>query len=203
MYRNIGIFSAILLSLFATYYVTIHKTIHPSEGCSAKIGVVDIESILESPKKKLHVQLDSIVKKYHEEFKGYEVALRAENQILLDQKKDLKTKSDAVQQNWAQRKKAFDVRVLETQKNAEQRRHVLSKAHQTILDKMHNTLLELIQEEGRKQGMDLVISSHQAIYWRLSLNLTPVIQDRLVDVLMEQSFDLEQAQEEVRKSEAL
>lgn len=203
IYKNIGIFLAILLGLCVGYYTIMRDDVHPLEGATAKIGIVDIEVILAAPKKKLHEQLDGIVQKYHEEFKGYEIALRAESQELVEQQKNLKDASMAVQQDWAQRKNAFDARVLETQKNAEQRRHILSKAHQNILDKIHNTLLELIQEEGRKQEMDLMISAQQAIYWRSSLNLTPIIQARLVDILMKQSFDLVQEQVAVMKSEAL
>ncbi len=169
----------------------------------AKVGVVDIDAILAEPKGKLNAQLDAIIKKYHAEFKGYETEFRTEHESLADQKKNIKTAPINVQKEWAQRKDIFEARVLATQKTAEKCRDTLSRAHQQVLEKMHGLLFELIQAEGRKRDMDLVVPTGQTIYWRSTLDLTAAIHEKLAQELATASFDLEKATADVRQSETL
>lgn len=144
-----------------------------------RIGVVDLDQITDPVMQKLRLQVEALLKKYHAEFFAYEQKLRAENQELVEGQKKLDPQDSKVHDAFNQRKNAFEQKVLDVQRKAENRRQRLSQQHKKVSDDFRHLLVSVIKEVRLAQKLDVVMSQSVILDWDAALDITAFVQEKL------------------------
>ena len=123
------------------------------------IMVVDFQSVVRNSDAahSVHEQIDRLRQSYQEEFGQIEEELRAlETQLTED-------RSRLSAEEFAQRRRSFEQRVTEAQREAQVRRATLDGAFNAAMDEVRGTLLEVIADLARNEEVDIVLSRSQVV----------------------------------------
>jgi outer membrane protein len=139
------------------------------------IAVVDVQALLTKSDAAISVekQIDDYKDIFVKEISKQEQELRDLEKSLGEQRKSLSN------DDFANKAKAFEEKLIETRKSAEQKRRAFDKASAKALDTLRETLYSVVQELAREKGFTLVISKQNVIVGEQSIDLTEETMERL------------------------
>ena len=123
------------------------------------IMVVDFQSVVRNSDaaRSIHDQIDRLRQGYQEEFGQIEEELRALEAQLTEDRARLTA------EQFAQRRRSFEQRVTDAQREAQTRRANLDEAFNAAMDEVRTTLLEVIADLARNEQVDIVLSRSQVV----------------------------------------
>lgn len=126
---------------------------------SLEIIVVDFQSVVRNSDAahSIHEQIDGLRQGYQEEFGRIEEDLRALEAELTEERATLSA------EQFALRRRSFEQRVTEAQREAQARRAALDEALNAAMDQVRTTLVEVIADIARQHEADLVLSRSQVV----------------------------------------
>jgi|GEM_PF-1034213 len=121
--------------------------------------VVDFQSVVRNSAAagSIQDQINDLRRGYQQEFGRIEDELRAAETELTEQRGTLS------QDEFVERRRTFEERVVEAQRAAQARRAALDEALNAAMDEVRQTLVEVIAEIARESGADLVIDRAQVV----------------------------------------
>lgn len=125
----------------------------------ARIMVVDFQSVVRNSDaaQSIHEQIDALRQGYQQEFGQIEDELRALEAELSEGRATLTA------DQFARRRRGFEQRVSEAQRQAQVRRAALDQALNRAMDEVRTTLLEVIADIARREDTDIVLSRAQVV----------------------------------------
>jgi outer membrane protein len=142
---------------------------------AAVIAVVDVQYILQeaAASKNIQKQLDAQRQTYQSEISKQEEKLRAVEQELNRHRSDLST------EDFGQKRREFEQQVADVQRTVQARKRVLDQAFNESMSKVRDTVLQIVTEVAGEQKATLVLAKQQVVLAEKSLDLTPVVLDRV------------------------
>jgi Skp family chaperone for outer membrane proteins len=121
--------------------------------------VVDFQSVVRNSAaaRSIQDQINDLRRGYQQEFGRIEEELRAAETELTEARGTLS------QEDFIDRRRAFEERVVEAQRAAQARRAALDEALNRAMDEVRQALVEVIAEIARESGADLVIDRAQVV----------------------------------------
>lgn len=123
------------------------------------IIVVDFQTVLHDSAAATQIQrqIAELRRGYQEEFGALEEALRATETQLSAQRESLSA------EEFARRRREFEQRVADAQRDAQARRAALDQAFNQAMDTVRSSLLEVVGDIARQQGANLVLGKGQVV----------------------------------------
>lgn len=148
-----------LAGLAFCFVLLSHVASGQAQDAGLAIIVVDFQSVVRNSDaaQSIHEQIDSLRQGYQEEFGQIEEELRALETELTEQRGSLSN------EQFARRRRGFEQRVTEAQREAQARRAALDEALNAAMDQVRTTLVEVIADIARQQEADLVLSRSQVV----------------------------------------
>lgn len=144
-------------------------------GSDMSIAVVDVQALLtrsdaaESLRKQLSARQDKI----QAELKTHEKTLR-------DMEKDLKQKRESLTPDeYAKQRKAFDEKLLETRKLAQERKAAQDEAFGTGVKAIREEILQIVADLSEERGYHLVLSRQNVVLVSKSIDISDEVMKRL------------------------
>jgi len=168
-------FHLILLSCFVVTFLPGQTLAVESE----KIGVVDIAKVVTPFMETIQQQVEKLLHDYHTEFAEIEKALRRENNEIVDAQKAIGETDEVQKKAWSQRKEAFEKRVGQVRHDADEKKQRLGTAHETVVRRLQDKVLEVIQQVGEEQNLSIIVPQQGLVYWKKTLDITEAVQKAL------------------------
>ncbi len=123
------------------------------------IIVVDFQSVLRDSAAagEIQRQIAELRRSYQEEFGALEESLRTTETELSQQRESMPA------EEFARRRREFEQRVADAQRDAQARRAALDLAFNQAMDSVRSNLLEVVGEIARQQGANLVLGKAQVV----------------------------------------
>ncbi|MGB0935064.1 MAG: OmpH family outer membrane protein [Alphaproteobacteria bacterium] len=146
-----------------------------SASTTQRIGVLNVNSIITSSTaaKEVSKQMDGLRKAAQDKIYNRESKLRDEEKKLMDQQKTLS------QAEFDKRKKAFDTKVAELQKEIMIQNNDLQRAAQGAMEQIRTGVVEVATAVAKERGFDLILPSSFPVYFDDTLDVTTEIVARL------------------------
>ncbi len=140
------------------------------------IGVVNVQKIMRESKAAVSVrsQLESKQKSFQADLDAKEKALLSEDQALA--KEQATTKDKAA---FEKKVKDFQAKAKATQRDVQTKKTQLFKAVGAAEDQIQSTLAAIVKDVASEKKMNAVVSSSQVLYSDSTLDVTPVVLQRL------------------------
>jgi outer membrane protein len=134
----------------------------------AKIAVVDVESIFEHSKAIIYIKdsINSISAQIESEFSLKEAYLKKQEKELVE-KRGVLSKDE-----FEKLLTKFNKNVSIVQKERQNKKLALERAHSNALSTVHKTTVNIIKTLSEKYGFNVVIPSSQVLFVDNSLNIT-------------------------------
>lgn len=133
----------------------------PARGQSGPVAiiVVDFQSVVRNSDaaQSIHEQIDGLRQGYQEEFGQLEEELRSLETELTEERASLSA------EQFARRRRSFEQRVTDAQREAQARRAALDEALNAAMGQVRTTLVEVIADIARTHEADLVLSRSQVV----------------------------------------
>lgn len=135
---------------------------------SARVAVVDIESILEHSTAIAHIKktINLISDKIEKELSEKEVQLKKSESELIEQR-GLLTAAEYEKEVFE-----FNKKVSTTQQEARKKKNALERAHAEAYAEVHNNTILIMSELSKKYGFNIVFPSAQVLFVENDLNIT-------------------------------
>lgn len=154
----------------------------------ASIGVIDVFRILNDSEAAQHIQVqrEAIRSDFLAEISNTEQALRAEEKALLENKAKLS------QEDYLEKRRAYESKLLKTRKDAQQKKRRLEEASNNAVNRLRDELYRVAQEIANERGFELVISNKNVIAGETSLDITDDTMQKLNASLPEIALELKE-----------
>lgn len=164
---NLSLGSLILLSIC---FVDITN----ARAQGTKVGIIDVQSVLRSSvaARSIRPQMESLKADYQKRFKQSEADL-------LKAKKDLERERTILPEGFAERRKEFERRVNDTQRQVQAVNRMLDRALANAMRQVHKTLRLITKELAREQSLQLVVPKRVLIYYENKFDITQEVSRRL------------------------
>lgn len=148
---------------------------------SAKIAVVDVESILENSSAigSIRKSINELTKTIEDEITEQEKEYKKRQQELLELQKTLN------QEKFDSLVLKFNKNVSKIQKNIQQKKIALEQAHSQAIEVVHQKTISIIGDLAKKYSLDIVLPTSQVLYVKSELNITPEVISKLNNDLKE------------------
>jgi Skp family chaperone for outer membrane proteins len=165
----IFIFSIISLGIY--FFLKQHTT---SSQTNISVGLLNGDRIwTQLPAvKHLKEELNVALKNHHKKFSRLEEELRKENQELLQLQQTLTAENKAQRSNVEQRQKAFSIKVMQLQKQAEETQKKVNDLYEQSMIIIKDKVNQTIKKVARKKDLSLVLYDNQIAYHDGSLDIT-------------------------------
>jgi Skp family chaperone for outer membrane proteins len=151
-----------------------------------ELAVVDIQKLLSesSAAVKLQEQLSKERKKFQEVFSGYERELKEDEQKLAEQKSSLSSEA------FAEKRDAFEQKLLETSRLAKKRKRELDEAFNRALGRLREQIIKAAAEIAKKEGYKVVLTKQYVVVLEKEIDITEKVLENLNSQLPELSLDI-------------
>lgn len=135
---------------------------------SARIAIIDYQRLLQesSAAQDIREQLDERRQVYQDEITQQEQELRAADQELARQRAILSPEA------FAQKRREFEARVAEVQRQVQARKRELDQAYDTGLKEVQRELVGIIADLSDARDFNLVLSRQQIVFADNALNIS-------------------------------
>ncbi|MEQ9641785.1 MAG: OmpH family outer membrane protein [Alphaproteobacteria bacterium] len=142
---------------------------------AAVIAVLDYQTVLReaAAAKDIRRQIEVYRKQYQTEIKAEEGKLRAEEADLKRQRTVLSAEA------FAERRRAFEKKVIEVQKKVQVRTRALDGAFNTAMDELREVMVPIVTAMTKAQKFNIVIDSSQVMFASARLNITEEVIEQL------------------------
>lgn len=139
------------------------------------VGVIDVNIIFaqSDAAKSIDAQREALRQEYLAEISKSENELRQEEQALAHASKDTS------QEEYAKRRMAYEQKLNETRKMAQEKKRALEEVSSQAMDRLRDQLYLVAQEIANERGFSLVISNRDVIAGEKSLDITEETLKRL------------------------
>ena len=141
--------------------------------------VVDFQTVLRNSAaaQSVRSQIDGMRRSYLEEFGVIEDELRALEAELTE------ARGSAPPEQSVQRRREFERRVADAQREAQARRAALDQALDRAMDRIRSELVDVIAEIAEEQGANVVLNRPQTVLFNQSLEFSEEALARLDEIL--------------------
>lgn len=141
--------------------------------------VVDFQSVVRNSDAAQEVQrqIDVLRQSYQQQFGALEEELRALEAELAEESNAM------APDEFAERRRMFERRVTDAQREAQARRAELDQALDQAMDRIRNQLVEVVAEIADEQGANVVLNRSQVVLFDQSLEFSEEALARLNEVL--------------------
>ena len=171
-YSAVAVFTIIISSLLFSSIVSAAEEKAPEV---MRIAIVDADSILRDATvvKGIREQILDYRKKYENEFKKEEEALRTANEDLAKKRTILSPEA------FAEERRKFERKVVDVQRLVQVRKQDLDKAQGVAMSKVEEALNQIINEIVTEHKLSIIMKSNQTVYYTRSIDVTQAVLDRL------------------------
>lgn len=156
-----------------------------SENFNARAAVVDVESIFEHSKAILYIKksINIISEQIQNELSSKEIKLKQAEAELIEKRGVLpKDEFDKLVAD-------FNKKVSSTQKEMQNKKSALERAHANAIAQVHETTISVISDLSKKYKFNIVFPSSQVLFVNNSLNITHEVISNLNERLQEVKVD--------------
>ena len=134
----------------------------------SSVGVVDVIYILNNSDaaKDIQKQREAYRQQFLKEISEVEQELRAEEKRLSENRADME------QAAYMEARKAYETRLLETRRTAQNKKRMLEEASNKAMNSLRDDLTSIVQEIANEKGYELVISNKNVITGAKALDIT-------------------------------
>jgi outer membrane protein len=152
-------------------------TAAPSPGTDAvlRVIVVDVQQVQQQSRAAQGVQraLEAQRETFQREIQAQEDRLRAAERELADRRGELS------QEQFAQRRREFELQVIEGQREVQARSRALEQALSESMRTVQQRIMQIVAEVALERGADIVLARNQVLIFDRSLDVTQTVVDRL------------------------
>lgn len=161
--------------------IAVSKIANAEGQYTAKIAVVDIESVLENSLaiNNIKKSINALSQNIQTDISQQEKDLRIREQELLELKTTLTEEKFEVLVT------KFNKNVSNTKRSIQSRKSALEQAHLQAIEEVNKKIMFIIGEIAKEHGIDVVLPSSQVLYVTNELNLTFEVISKLNDSLKE------------------
>jgi Skp family chaperone for outer membrane proteins len=152
----------------------------PAGGAEpAVVIVIDFQSVVRNSEAARDVQrqIDEMRQSYQEEFGAIEEELRALETELTEERNRM------APEEFVERRRAFERRVTDAQREAQARRAALDAALDRAMDRIRNRLVEVVAEIANERNANVVMNRNQLVLFDQSLEFSEEALARLDEAL--------------------
>jgi len=164
-----------------TVLIIFFRSISAYGESSAKIAVVDVESILENSSAigSIRKSINELTKTIENEISEQEKEYKKRQQELLELQKTVS------QEKFDSLVLKFNKNVSKIQKHIQQKKIALEYARSQAIEVVHQKTISIIGDLAKKYSFDIVLPTSQVLYVKSELNITPEVISQLNDSLKE------------------
>ena len=164
-----------IIRLFLLIFSVTLVTPYQASAAESSIAVVDVVKIFSVSKAAVSIekQRDALREKYLGEISSAELALREEEQALLQPDKELS------QEEYAEKRSSYEKNLIQTRKLAQEKKRQIEEASAQAMEALRNELNVIVQDIANREGYALVISNKNVIAGEKSLDITDETLKRL------------------------
>lgn len=162
------------LILILVYFTCMFGLALPASA-QTSIAVVDIKILMTESLAAQSIESQAKARRdvFVAELTQKEKALRESEAVLL------KEKASLPQDDFAQKARDFETRLIETRKMAQERKQLLDQASDKAYEALRSHILEVVQAIADEKGHQLVISRDDVVIGQQSLDITALALQRL------------------------
>lgn len=155
---------------------------------ATKIAVVDVESILEHSLAigDIRKSINALSKTIENEINDQEKEYKKRQQELLEVQKTVS------QEQFDALVLKFNKSISKIQKNIQQKKIALERAHSQAIEVVHQKTLVIIGTLAKKYRFDIVLPTSQVLYGKSELNITPEVISQLNESVKEVTINYQQ-----------
>ncbi|NKB21962.1 MAG: hypothetical protein GKS01_15830 [Alphaproteobacteria bacterium] len=141
---------------------------------NTSIGVIDIQKVLRSSvdARSIRPQMEKLKIDYQKRFKRSEADL-------LKAKQDLERERAILPEGFSERRKAFERRVSDTQRQVQTVNRMLDRALANAMRQVHKTLRDITRELAQERSLQLVVPKRVLIFYEKKFDITREVSQRL------------------------
>lgn len=161
--------------------------VFPAAGWAANVAVVDIQLIMQNSlaAQDVRAQLDDYREQFQKSIAADEEELRASEQELVKQRSVLSPEA------FEQKRKEFQSQFGEVQREVQDKRIKLEKAHAQALAMIQKQVFEIIQSLSSEKGFEVAMPVSQLLYADQSLDITKPVLQKLDSALPKVPIDID------------
>lgn len=150
------------------------------------IAVVDVQQLLTKSEaaKSVQKQTQDLRDKFLKGLSEKEKTLREEEKKLIEQSKELS------QEDFLEKKKAFEQKFIDTQTDAKKRKGAIDKAYGKAMKELMDNIYQVVQSVADDNKYGLVISKQSVVIGAQSLDITDESLKRLNDKVSKIKLDV-------------
>ncbi len=141
---------------------------------SSSIGVIDIQKVLRSSvaARSIRPQMEKLKADFQKRFKKSEAEL-------LKAKQDLERERAILPEGYAERRKAFERRVSDTQRQVQTVNRMMDRALANAMRQVHKNLRAITQELAKERSLQFVVPKRVMIFHEKRFDITQEVSRRL------------------------
>lgn len=154
-----------------------------SSPMDIKIGLLEGDKIWSQLPAIRHLKdaLNKSLNAQQKKFSRLEAELRKENQELVQEQQTLASQAKHLRTNLEQRQKAFSLKVMQLQKDAEETQKKINHLYEEAMTIIKEKINQSIKKIARKKNLSLVLYDNQVAYRHAALNITDDVFNDLKD----------------------
>ncbi|MBK18957.1 MAG: hypothetical protein CMM52_08995 [Rhodospirillaceae bacterium] len=141
---------------------------------TSAIGVIDVQEVLRSSDAALSIrpQMEKLKRDYQKRFKESEAEL-------LKAKQDLERERAILPEGYTERRKAFERRVSDTQREVQAVNRMLDRALANAMRQVHTTLRDITKKLAEERSLQFVFPKRVLIFYENKYDITQEVSERL------------------------
>jgi outer membrane protein len=143
------------------------------------VAVIDYQRVMRDARaaRSVREQLEARRRQFQEEISSQEQRLHVADRELTQQRNSMDPET------FAERRRAFEAEVAEVQRLVQQRRRQLDRASSEALDRVKQSLIEVVTGMAEEMGFNLVLPASEVLFFGRRLDLTDQVLARLDEAL--------------------
>jgi len=141
---------------------------------NTSIGVIDIQKVLRSSvaARSIRPQMEKLKANFQQRFKKSEAAL-------LKAKQDLERERAILPEGFAERRKAFERRVSDTQRQVQTVNRKMDRALANAMRQVHKNLRAITKDLAKERSLQFVVPKRVMIFYEKRFDITQEVSRRL------------------------
>ena len=171
--KEMNSITTLSVSFLLVYGVFLFES-NTARSQSSSIGVIDVQKVLRSSvaARSIRPQMEKLKADYQKRFKKSEAGL-------LKAKQDLERERAILPEGYAERRKAFERRVNDTQRQVQGVNRLLDGALANAMRKVHKTLRDITKELAQERSLQFVVPKRVLIFYEKRVDITQEVSRRL------------------------
>lgn len=162
-------------------------------GAGHVIAVIDAQAVLNSSKagKSIQDQLATQRDAFQKEFSKMERDLGDEEKKLVAERDNL------TPEKFAEKRRAFEEKLMDARRLAQRRRVSLEKASADAYNKLRGRMTEIVAEQAQANGYDIVLTRQNVVLAEKEMDITGQVMDKLNKDFPDVKLDISAAEKAV------